>query len=116
MEKHFKTVVVGLISLILVAFVLQCAFDETTPCFGYAGGAFFLSIFFWFGIKNALTPPEFGSGWNPLKYFYHRRGKLSEYRKICQGVFVVVAIGGVACLICGLCDILITYVKMVLAA
>ena len=89
-KKYFVLLLIGIISVILLASILDIVFEENTTDFGLSAGMFFLSIFCLVEYKNALMPKK-NTEINMTKKHYEKKGELPKYQKLCL-VFLLLTI------------------------
>lgn len=113
--KKFVLLLIGIIVLILLTFTLQCVFMEQTKNFGISCGGAFLSIFFLFEYKNALSPSKKGIGApiNMTKKFYERKGNLQKYQSLCKILFIIIMCTVALSLIGGINDVFLNYIMSI---
>lgn len=110
-KKHYVLTFSAIILIMVITFTLQCFFDEQTPKFGYAGGAYFLSIFCLVSFQNALKPTELFGPINRTKRHYEKKGELSKYQNLCRILFIITISMGALFLIGGIGEVLFLYLK-----
>ena len=114
-KKQFAWLLAGVIVMIVFTFTLQSVFYDQTTRFNISCGAFFLSIFCLFNYKNALKPTGAFGPKNATKKYYENRGELPQYQKICKMLFIITISVGILCLIYGLGELFIKFLRSVYA-
>lgn len=113
-KTQFVLFLIGIIVLIIFAFILQSYFSIQTKNFGVSCGAFCISILCLFCYKNALKPTEMFGPINMTKRYYEKKGELHKYKDLCKILFFAIFCIGVWSLIHGLGEVLISYLTSML--
>ena len=114
-KKPFVLVLVGIITCVIISFILQPFFYEQTESFGISGGLFFVSTFCLFCYKNALKPTVKGIGQpiNLTKKHFERKGELDKYKTLCLVLLILTISVALLNFIKGLGEIFASYFKSV---
>ena len=108
-KLQFALLLIGIVVLIILAFILQVSFSIQTKNFGVSCGVFSISILCLFCYKNALKPTEIFGPINTTKRYYEKKGELHKYKDLCKILFITTFCIGALSLIYGLGELCIGY-------
>ncbi len=109
MKRYFRLIFIGDVILTGVSIVLTLLFSDKTSFFTVSFALFFMSIIERLAVRNASKPSDrFSAGMNDsMMFFWSIRGKIPEYIKLCEKLFLIGNIGGCVFLLLGLFEILL---------